>query len=101
MKNTLDVEIEKPDGSTDRFQVVADDRESRAYEAEFQELITEARLDQRFLAQLAWLASRRKHLFEGTFEEFLEQAAQVEVVRDKESGEVRSPDPTQSADTEI
>jgi hypothetical protein len=101
VKNTFDVEIENPDdGSLRAYRVTADDRESRAFESEFQMLITDSKPDQAWLAQMAWLASRRRGLFDGTLDDFLAQAAQVELVQDAETGEVQPADPTRSAATE-
>ena len=101
MKNTFDVELEDlDDGSIRAFRVTADDRETRAFEAEFQVLITDTTPDQAWLAKMAWLASRRRGLFDGTYADFDAQAAQVELVRDPETGEVQPADPTRSADTE-
>lgn len=90
----LNVEITLQDKGVERTErVIANGRDIRAYEAEFDEsFLTQTTYTQ--LAKIAWIALRRAGRFTGTYDEFDAQAVDLEEFSG--DSEVDPVDPTQT-----
>lgn len=102
MQVRMKVELEKSTGETEKYTVVADARDIRAYEAEFKQSWISTELSFIQLAQLAWIASRRQRKFTGSYDVFDAEAVDVSAADAEETekeGEVEPAAPTRRGRT--
>jgi hypothetical protein len=99
MKIKMQITLDK-DGSEEKLDLVADDRDVRAYESEFSSNWLTTELSYTQLGQLAWLTARRQGKFKGSWDVFNAMAVEVTNAPDpdeEEAGEVTPTRPTKKA----
>jgi hypothetical protein len=96
MRIPIKVVLEEQDGQERTETIVADSRDVRAYEAEFDTSFLTTDLSVTQITQLAFCALRRQGRFRGSWDVFDSSAVDVEGVN-AEEGEVDTERPTQPA----
>jgi hypothetical protein len=95
MRIPIKVVLEQ-DGNEQTETVIADSRDVRAYEAEFDRSFLTTDLSLTQISQLAFCALRRQGRFKGSWDVFDASAIDVEGA-DEDEGEVETPRPTRKA----
>jgi hypothetical protein len=83
MKITMKVVLETPDGETTE-EVVADARDIRRYESEFDKSFVTSELSMIQMTQLAYVSLKRLKKFTGSYDVFDSQCVEVEAADEEE-----------------